>query len=513
MKRIMITVILLLGLGIIMTSSLASERVEEIPGGKNLLNLKTLCATEHDDYGYSDSHTIRVEIGETYTLVMDYDYAAYCIEDMVEFEFEYTTSGNPFVVSYQFDETNERVYAEFSPVEELINVFSVPVPKGLSMISYNIMLYEGNYASFEHFEPYLQNSFTRVESGELSIDFDYMMSIEDISALITAKNPDGTTIEKAIISDTFSSGDKSPGTYEITFQAQANLVKRQYVLDVHIFDQTPPVISGPDALEYEISDRPSVSEVNAQYSAIDNADGTVPVSVHTDTYTHASSLGVYWIYYEAIDSSGNTTRKEVPITLVDTTPPELHGPLDLYIYTTDIPYTSSEIIDTYEATDIVDGDCAVSISTNQYAETSIAGIYEVLLETSDMLGNIAIRTIYIHVIDNRGPEFETDELIIETTAQTVLSSDDVISEFRAHMATLSVKVEHIEVSYSEYEAHESEEGDYYVYLSYDVDGQTETSRVLVTVEKEGWEFSPYYLIGILPVGGIIGIIVMKKRLF
>ncbi len=513
MKRIVTIILCVLLIGMSMTSSLAVVEIEDIPGGRNLLNLRTVYATERRSLGYSDRHYVSVTSGVTHTIVMDDDYVSHCTEDLDGFEYENYPSGFPGYVSYQHDDAHGRYYAEFVPDEGAINIFSIPVPLGPVISSYNVMIYEGDYASFPGFEPYVLDGFSYESSGTLSFNYDDRMTLEEIEALITATNPDGQVIDKTIVSDTYSSSDQLPGDYEIIFQATSNLIVRNYILNISIYDATPPVIHGPDQLSYELSDRPLIAEITDLYSATDNVDGDVDVEVILDTYTYASELKTYTIIFQATDSSGNESTKEVLVTLVDTTAPDLHGPMDMYIYTTDTPYTTTDILNAFEATDIVDGACDVSITNDGYSGTQVAGVYEVTLSSSDLLGNTMTRTIYIHVIDNRGPSFDTDELIIETTPTEMLASHEIVSAFTSHMASLSMKIEHTEIEYNEYDTNETESGSYYVYVSYDLDGARHTSRVLINVEETGWSFSPYYLFGIVPIIGVVAMMVFKKRPF
>lgn len=511
MKKTIWMILLILCFGVVMTSSLAAERIEVTPGGKNLLNLSTIYKTENDTNGYSDKSMIKLIVGETYTLVMDYDYAAQCNSNLIEFEYENAISGHPYYATYQFDETHQRIYAEFVAADEYISIVSVPVPEGSFTSNYNIMLYQGDYSDFSGYEPYVSETFLFEETGSLSMDYDDLMSTEDIYLLISAKDAEGNNIAKNVVIDTYSESDKKPGDYEIVFQAESNLIERTYTLNISVYDNTSPVITGPDTLQYDISDRPSTAEIAALYTITDNVDEDISIVKGTDTYTYASSLGTYWIYFSATDSSGNESVKHVAIELIDTTPPVLHGPLDLYIYTTDVPFSDADIIETYRATDTIDGVCEVTISANDYQQTKEVGIYEIVMSASDQQNNTSTRSIYIHVIDNRGPSFDVNELIIDTTPEVLLSSDDVITQFITHMAAQEIKMENIDIMYNEYETHETEVGEYYVYVSYDVDGVTETSRILVSVVDEGAQFSPYYLFGVVPIIGLIAFIFFKKR--
>ncbi len=513
MKKILMAIMIMLCIGFGITTSQANIDTEDIPGGKNLLNLRTVYTIDPSNEGYSSRHYVGVHSGSTYTFVMDYAYYDSCSYVSLGFEYEEYPSGNPGWVEYQFDEVNQRVYAEFIPNADYINIYAMPVPSGPYVMSYNVMIYEGDYVDFDGFEPYVLDGFSYQDAGTLEINYDNMLTLEDIESLIIAKDPDGNTIDKTIISNSFSSSDKMPGEYQIIFQAMSNMIARTYLLSIVVYDNTPPVIVGEDTLTYEFTNRPSIEAITALYTATDNVDGSVLVYVLNQTYESASMIGSYIIEYEAMDSSGNSSTKEVIIELVDTTPPTFNGPTDLYIYTTDIPYTDAELLATLSAIDEIDGSCEVTIASNNYNQTQLAGVYEVEFITSDALGNSVIRGVWIHVIDNRGPSFETNELIIETTPSELLSESDVLSTFTSHMATLNMKVDNVKIQYSEYDTHENETGNYYVYLSYDVDGVTQTTRVLITVNNEGLSFSPYYLLGIVPIVGLAVYIFIKKRPF
>lgn len=513
MKKKLIMMILLVGLSSVMTVSHASDRIEDVSGGKNLLNLNHIYTVGNPNYGRDYTHMIAVEHSSTYTIVVDYDYFNSQLEDLMEFEYEYYPSGEPFSYLWQNDVTNQRVYVEFVPLDDYINIVAVPVPQGNSAINYNIMLYKGDYASFEGFEPYVNEGYEFELYGRLDINYDQMMTLPQIANLIIAKDADGAVIDKTVVSDTFSPSDQLPGEYEIVFQTTSNQLTRSYILGITVYDQTAPIIAGPDALTFEYATRPNVSDITNQLSVSDNVDDLAAsdINIVLNTYNGASGLGEYQVKYEVTDSSGNIGYKTIFVTLVDTTPPEIMGPTDLYIYTTDTPYNEQELLSFFTANDAIDGNCYMELIENNYLSTAVSGIYHFTISTSDLNYNEATRIVYIHVIDNRGPSFVTDELIIATTASEQLSMNDVISDFIVHMAQSNIHVEDVEISYSQYEDHEDVEGDYYVYLSYKVNGITETSRVLITVADDAPMFAPIYWLGIVPIIGIGVLIFVKKR--
>lgn len=510
MRKTIVLCLLMFVMGVMMTSSLATEPTEVLPGGKNLIDLNTFYRTEFDNFGHSKDHSIYVNVGQTYTLVMDYDYVAHCFDMLEEFEYRNISTLNPEYVEYVFDDVNERVYAEFVPTENYISIYSLPVPRGVDTMNYHVILYEGDYASFSGFEPYVEPSFIFEESGALEIDVDHMLSFAEIEALVVAKDPYGSMIEKTVVSSTFEE-EATPGSYEVIFEARSNLLARRYVLNVTVIDQTAPVISGPETLTYDISKKPTRNVVKEQYSALDNVDGIVDITFGTDTYTYASKLGTFLLELKAKDSSGNETILGVKVTLVDQTAPNLKGPLDLYVYTTDVPLSEADILSMYSAIDVVDPACVVTLEDEMYVQTQTPGIYEVTISSTDIHGNTAERMVYIHVIDNRGPSFDVDELYIETTTNNMMNTEHVVSQFINHMQTKQMKVENVNVIYNEYESHETQTGDYYVYLNYDLDGESYTSRVLINVSDTPFVFSPYYLFGLVPVLGLATYFIYKKR--
>ena len=54
------------------------------------------------------------------------------------------------------------------------------------------------------------------------------------------------------------------------------------------------------------------------------------------------------------------------------------------------------------------------------------GVYDVKLESIDTLGNKSLMIIKIHVIDNRGPIFTTNDLILSLSAANQMTDQELI---------------------------------------------------------------------------------------
>ncbi len=250
----------------------------------------------------------------------------------------------------------------------------------------------------------------------------------------------------------------------------------------------------------------------------DNVDimDSANLSILNDTYTSATTVGIYYVLFEASDQSGNKSTLEVPITLVDKKGPVISGPQMIYLYTTDAPLSNSSILSKYKAVDDVDGNVSVSISYNLYNQTLTPGIYQMAISSSDAQLNTTNKNITIHVIENKGPIFETNEKIIEKSVADTMTDAEIIAWFKAQLELSGIQATNLNILFSEYKDNEKQSGSYYVYLSYESNGLTEITRVRIdVVEDENMiPFTLYISIasGLLIAGLGITYYVKKKRI-
>jgi hypothetical protein len=174
------------------------------------------------------------------------------------------------------------------------------------------------------------------------------------------------------------------------------------------------------------------------------------------------------------------------------------------LYVGDTLLSHEQILDYYVITDDVSVNISsIRISHDEYLLNTEPGIYLMTVYAKDTSGNISTKNIYIHVIDNRGPEFNVnDSYIITTTPTQIKSAEDIITWLSQTLESEGVTATNISIDHNEYEHRASKSGAYYVYMNYQVDGQTYQTRVLIDVVDEPG-FNMLYLLGIIPICGLI----------
>ncbi|HEX3542138.1 MAG TPA: HYR domain-containing protein [Acidimicrobiales bacterium] len=167
---------------------------------------------------------------------------------------------------------------------------------------------------------------------------------------------------------------------------------------VHVVDTTPPALSGPAGVTAEATG-PGGAHVSFTVTATDVVDGTVPVTC-TPGSGSAFGLGTTIVSCSATDAHGNTGTTNLPVTVQDTTPPQLHLPSDVTVEATSpggaaVSYNAS-------ATDLVDGTMAASCSPASGA-TFPFGTTTVNCTATDAHGNSANGSFKVTVRDTTPP--------------------------------------------------------------------------------------------------------------
>ncbi|MBU1143738.1 MAG: hypothetical protein KKH92_08865 [Firmicutes bacterium] len=497
-------------------SSFAGQ-YDELPKGKNYLSLSNVRILDNPSEYSETIDPIKVKPNVNYTLVFDFDFLGQHTQDLdrVFVEIEELHGYDRYTNYLIVDFLNEIAYIEFMPGYEWIHIKLMP---NGAQNAYNVMLYEGIYADFEGFVPYVHPSEVMSYQGLIPMDYDNLLTMDQIKSNITARNSLGQAMAYDVIQDTYSPSLKLPGSYQMMFEVTHNLITKKYILDIRVYDITSPMISIPTPIEIPLAEKIDVSQIKSRLNVTDNVDSiaTSSLSILEDTYTEATTIGTYHILVEASDSAGNKTTLEVPVTLIDRKGPVIYGSQLIYLYTTDSPLTNAQILSRYYATDDVDGNVNVSITYNIYNQTVLPGVYQISLTSSDSAMNVTNRTINIHVIENKGPIFETNDQVIEKSVSDTMSDADIIAWFKAQLELSGIESDNVTILLNEYESNEKLSGSYYVYLKYESNGLEQTSRVRIDVIEEE-NTNPYLLYisvssGVLLLGFGVAYYVKKKRI-
>lgn len=514
MKKV-ILIALILGIGLLFCRfEVRAEELDTYPLGKNYLDLSNLLMKTGDSGCAYTENPILVKPFHQYTIVLDCEFLGQhtnWLGDIYVGIEEYPTHESYDLLIFG-DQLNERAYVEFTPTEDYIHITNLP----MLPTSYDAILYEGLYADFSGFEPYIDANEEMEYHGVLPIDYDESMTVEQIQSYIHAEDPYGNPLSISIESDNYSTGTKVPGSYQMVFMTNYNQIAKKYYLEVRVFDQTAPLILDPGVISIPLSEKVSLNDIKQMISVSDNVDliSSSDLIVIEDTYSLANSVGSYAITVQAIDSSLNVSTLEIQILLVDLNGPTITGPSAIYLYTSDTPLTNQQIQDYFTFVDDVDGsNVTVQFISDAYHQNQLPGVYDMTVKASDSQLNYKLMNFKIHVIENKGPIFSSDEIILSVAAAESMTEQDLIDWFVTHTLSLGYSISNVHIIFNEYENHENEDGNYYVYLNYEVDGTTHLSRVRIDVinEENPTNFIPYFAIGIPTIIGISALFVIKRK--
>ena len=259
-----------------------------------------------------------------------------------------------------------------------------------------------------------------------------------------------------IVSDGYSMWRGVIGTYEIVFSANDRALNYTYfTLYVMVVDTTKPVIFGELEVEAMISTLIPLSTIRNGIRIADNYNEKedLILEVLSDDYTpNYNRVGTYEIVYKCTDMSGNFITESVIVNVSDDIAPVLDGPGE-HTKNSHVDTNVSSFISKYTALDETDGDITSRIeivSDNYSMNQRKVGIWEVVLAVTDTAGNTSTISIYIEVIDDKGPVFYIDKtkIIIDLTYEPV-DINTVINYFQStNIIKEDVVINVIEDTYS-----------------------------------------------------------------
>lgn len=167
-----------------------------------------------------------------------------------------------------------------------------------------------------------------------------------------------------------------------------------YTVNVVVGDTTPPVLSLPGDIVAEATG-PDGAVVHWSATAVDDHDGPVPVTCEPASGS-TFPLGETVVACSATDAAGNTATGSFKVTVVDTTPPELTVPADVFAYAT----SSAGAVVTFSApsaTDLVDRAPVVTCDWASGA-TFPLGLTWVTCTATDFSGNSVTKSFRVTVV-------------------------------------------------------------------------------------------------------------------
>ena len=337
--------------------------------------------------------------------------------------------------------------------------------------------------------------------GRIFTNVDNPISLTEIKeALIAEDAIDGVLTSSITVSnDQYTPNINTLGCYEISFQAIDTAGNNgEFLIYVHILDQTPPVISGHTLFITSPKEHLDIENIISELAITDNYDRNLNLVLEADAYSpNKDKIGDYIIRFSATDNSGNTSHCDVKIEVRDQEGPEIFGITEFEkSYSKVIPI--ADIIANLQAYDEVDGDVTDSIKVryDQYSANSHKiGRWRIDVEACDESKNYSNYTFYVKVIDDVPPLFYfNNQIITITLEENPLTLQMVINSLKKESINEEAKIEVIVDEYSENEKTPGtykvvlEAGDEVMDLEIRVLGEVEVVEELTFWEKIGLFF-------------------------
>jgi len=242
----------------------------------------------------------------------------------------------------------------------------------------------------------------------------------------------------SIISDTYTGNENIIGDYLVQLSASDTSGNTAFFnLNILVKDEIPPVIKGPDTVEYSISEEKSILEIINETFLIADEYGNTTINIIQDNYTlNKTTIGIYNVEFEALDEFSNATNKIFDISLIDNEAPVVVSDLNVYSYLSS-PLNIQDVLKTLEFSDNYTDMTGVEIrviSDGFTGNEDNPGTYTINFEVYDESGNTVNDDLIVYVIDNVVPQIGgpltyqgsyTEKLVLEDFLNMINVSDNV----------------------------------------------------------------------------------------
>lgn len=247
-------------------------------------------------------------------------------------------------------------------------------------------------------------------------------------------NQETSEISNSIADDTIASAPAATGT-----DSETELVANP--------DESNPGSKESDtanALSNEQSDIGAAGSTSAaeseSISANDSDDGYL-----------FSDPGLYILELEGTDRSGNKSRKNINVTVIDSVAPVLSGLHEEYNLT-DKETDSPDYLEGITATDEIDGNLSTAIKVDESkVQYGAVGTYSIEYSVSDASGNTASATVPVVIKDTTAPEITLSQATIDlfvTDSKPDYSSFVIATDAADGDVKASLTVDDTSVKYS-----------------------------------------------------------------
>lgn len=232
---------------------------------------------------------------------------------------------------------------------------------------------------------------------------DAIFAVADDKSAVSYKITDVTIDGKKASSDACAPSDDEvtfykPGTYEVLVKASdayGNTSAQKETVVVQ--DRVSPAFAGlPKAITLKDSDQKP--DYKAGIKAEDEIDGDLTGNIQIDdSAVGYGKPGSYNVEFSVKDKSGNETQQKIPVTINDTTAPQLT--LAVTSFSVAQGGSKPDFLSGDTATDANDGDLSGKITADDSAvDYNTPGTYTVVYTVSDAAGNKTTQNASLTVV-------------------------------------------------------------------------------------------------------------------
>lgn len=417
-------------------------------------------------------------------------YSLYLYENYIVLTFD--TSSFPDYFTFcggEYSSSNKSFFID-SPSPLTVRAFSLETDH----ISYNEKL-NGFPKPKYGIAPNSNGIYCNGSSFNIDIDYDNLLTVNDITKNITAYDyDDDCEVEKTISDDMYSQAinENKLGTYSFKVNAQdSSNNKSQLTINATIKDVAAPVIYGEKNLSIsykELSETGTISLKN-YYDVTDNYDAKVELINDEITLTKWETTNVT---LSAKDSSSNLSKKDVSIYVYDDVKPIISGPSSLEFY-------QFEIKDDYEFLQNFTYDDGVGSGVKEYGiknalgkcDYGKSGSYPITIYCKDNFDNETTYETTVKIKDGIGPVFFINEISLSLTTSSLKTANEIIS--LAQNQNLLKNEQYLECKFidKEYQDNYNNEGEYQTRIvCYKKDGTKDYFMFKINIQKE-FEKNPF----------------------
>ena len=355
------------------------------------------------------------------------------------------------------------------------------------------VLFEGTKEQFKGFREveYLTDYEKVGDSVDIYTSYTNPITTIDITNKIkTYDNSVGFYGTPTLISDEYK-GSNKVGDYKLVYSSKdSSNNERILTVNVKVVDNIPPVIEGPDVIEWDCYNAfPLPLKILSNYRAYDAVDGDVSDSLITSAslifeYIQGETKD-YEVTIKATDKSGNTGIKKIIVSAKDITPPTLTVK-NMTFNLSEIGELAFASLFEQVVTDVYDNSQSYTVTFEHKESTGnmgFSGTYEVTVIAKDAAGNETKKIAKIKINDDIAPDFYIHTDLFSTTTEEMYSIEQIKTAIISNLEKEGILYDSIELISCDYINNEKNPGNYSVKYAYNYQGKTNYALGTITVNE------------------------------